>query len=278
MLTDDDGTLVRAAQHGDMGAFAILLVRHRPMVLALCRQTLRDSALAEDALQEACLQALLNLDHLRQVARFGSWLAGIGLNICRMWQRTRTRECWSWDALDKTLEHGGRPEVGEAALSIRVLHLVTDSSRQNDPEVRTAAADLGASVRAAVAALPRGQRTAVRLFYLSDLSYKETAALLGIAEGTVKTRLYKARGTLRGTLRALAEEENVVMVDKRVQDETTMNEEERREYTCSFCGKRNADVHRMIAGPPPLNAAICDACVALCNQIIAQEEAKASAP
>ena len=114
---------MRAAQRGDMGAFALLLRRHRPMVLAPCQQRLGDPALAEDAAQEACLRALLNLEHLRHVAQFGSRLAGIGLNVCRTWQRTRTRECWSWDALDKTLEHGGGAEVGGAERATRVLRL-----------------------------------------------------------------------------------------------------------------------------------------------------------
>ena len=53
-----------------------------------------------------------------------------------------------------------------------------------------------------------------------------------------------------------------------------MSEEQQREYTCSFCGKTQAEVHRMIAGPAPLNAAICDACITVCNQIIAEQEAK----
>ena len=68
------------------------------------------------------------------------------------------------------------------------------------------------------------------------------------------------------------------MIGEQVTDEVGMTGDEKREYTCSFCGKRNAEVHRMIAGPPPLSAAICDACIALCNQIIAQEEAGAPAP
>src|SRR5947209_12552210 len=99
-----DAALVQAAQDGNMDAFAVLLVRHRPVLLAVCRRALGDPALAEDAAQEASLQALLNLDRLRQYERFGSWLAGIGLNVCRMWLRRRARECWSWDALNKTLE------------------------------------------------------------------------------------------------------------------------------------------------------------------------------
>ncbi len=273
MLEDDDGTLVRAAQGGDMGAFALWLVRHRPMVAALCRQKLGDPTLAEDAVQEAGLQALLNLHHLRQAERFGSWLAGIALNICRMWLRARARENWSWEVLNTGSAAGGREDGKDEA---RVLNLVADNGRQRDPEARWVAADLAASVRAAVEALPQGQRTAVRLFYLSDLSYKETAALLGFAEGTVRTRLFKARGTLRGTLRVLAEEENLLMTEEQTADQTTETVKQPIKYACSFCGKGQEEVHRLVAGPRGVS--ICDECVALCNQIFAEEEAKTAAP
>lgn len=290
---DSDAALARAAWGGDMGAFAVLLVRHRPVLLALCRRTLGDSTLAEDAAQEAALQALLNLDRLRQEDRFGSWLAGIGLNVCRMWLRSRARECRSWDALNRTLEQRGHARAEDAEFGARVLHLVTASGGYDDPETRATQADLSAHVRAAVDALPCGQRTAVQLFYLSGLSYKETATLLGIAEGTVRTRLHKARSALRGRLRVLGEEEDLIMVNERAMieedvvmaneratqtaDKTAADEAQKIVHICSFCGKRTEEVHRMIAGPPPVSAIICNECIALCNQIIAEEEAKASA-
>lgn len=271
MLTDDDdGALVRAARGGDRGAMAFLLIRHRPVLLALCRQRLGDAALAEDAAQEASLQALLHLDRLRQAERFGSWLAGIGLNLCRMWLRERGRDGCSWDALNGDLAQGGHAGVETMQGATSVLHMV-----DGDPEARTAAADLSASVRDAVAALPGGQRTAVQLFYLAGLSYKETAALLGIEEGAVRTRLHKAREALRGRLRLLGEEEHLGMGDRIAMEEATMAEP-KKEYTCSFCGKRNAEVRRMIAGPAPLDAAICDECIARCNQILADAEAQAA--
>lgn len=205
----------------------------------------------------------------------------------------RVPECWSWDALNRTLEQRGRAGAEDTELGARILRLVTTSGGRDDPEARAALADLSARVRAAVDALPRGQRTAVRLFYLSGLSYRETATLLGIAEGTVRTRLHKARGALRGRLRVLGEEEDLIMVNERAmteedvvmaneratntEEKTVADEAQKIVRICSFCGKRNEEVHRMIAGPPPVSAIICDECIALCNQIIAEEEAKTSA-
>jgi len=268
---EDDVSLVLSARGGDADAFAMLLARHRPTLLALCQRTLGDSVLAEDAAQEASLKALLNLDRLDQADRFGPWLVGIGLNVCRMWTRARGHDNWSWDALSKAAESYEHTSVKGGVTAGRLMPLAAFS---NDPETQVTDADLSVDVRRAVAALPCGQQAAVTLFYLSGLSYKETAATLGIEQGAVKTRLHKARGTLRGRLRALGQEENIVMTTAK---QTVEMGEQMPEHICSFCGKKNQEIHRMISGPPPLHAIICNECVALCNQILADEEAKATA-
>ncbi len=251
---DSDSALVQAARGGDRGAFALLLARHRPLLLALCRRKLGDPALAEDAAQEAALQALLTLDRLRRAERFGPWLAGIGLNVCRMWLRARSRERRSWEA--------AREEYAADASRNGHDDLTLDAAD-------TASAELVKRVREAVAELPDGQRAAVRLFYLSGLSYAETAGELGIEVGSVRTRLHKARGTLRRHLRAVGEEEAMASTASTAEAGTGG---ERQEYACSFCGKRPEEIRRLIAGPK--GVFICDECVALCNKIIAEEEAK----
>ena len=183
MHTDDsDSTLVSAATAGDKRAFAILFQRHRPTLLALCRRMCGDRIQAEDAVQEAAIQALLSIDRLRRPERFGSWLAGIGLNVCRLWLRRRPGDEWSLEAL-----YGGRwmPEP---------------IAQEPGPEEIAEAADLAARVRRAVDDLPAGQRSAILLFYLAGMTYAETAATLGIKTGAVKTRLHKARRTLQHQL------------------------------------------------------------------------------
>lgn len=82
-----DAGLVSAARAGDRTALAELIAFHRPLVLTTCRPVLGSSQLAEDAVQEACLQAMLGLAHLREPQRFGPWLVGIVLNVCRNWLR-----------------------------------------------------------------------------------------------------------------------------------------------------------------------------------------------
>lgn len=180
--SESDIELVLSAQAGDKEAFALLLARHRPLLLALCRRALADPDLGEDAAQEAALTALLNLDRLRTADRFGPWLGGIGLNICRRLLREQARDGWSWEAV-----HGGRQ-----------AHELPTS--EPGPEALVEAADLAERTRDAIAILPPGQRAAVVLFYLSGLTHAETADLLGINVGAVKTRLHKARRSLKGQL------------------------------------------------------------------------------
>lgn len=242
-----DTQLVRAARGGDTAAFDRLFARHRPLLLACCRRHLDDPAQAEDAAQEAGLRALLHLGALHQPGRFGPWLAGIGVNVCRMWRRARASERRALAGLA-----GAGAGAGEAP-----------------PDAQAEATELAASVRAAVGHLPEGQRVAVQLFYLSGLTYAQTARQLGIEVGAVRTRLHKARATLRRQLRLIDREEGDMDTGQARQGATAQPA-----YTCSFCGKRNEDVRRMIAGPR--GVVICDECIDLCNRIIAEEEAKAS--
>lgn len=180
----DDATLVGLARTGDKAALAELLRRHAPLLAGLCRRALADATLAEDAVQEACLAAMLNLDRLRRPDRFGPWLAGIGLNVCRRWRRQRAREAWSSEAMP-----GGR--------RIAVDPLGDEAA---DPAALVEEAEARERVRRAVAALPAGQRAAVALVYLAGLTQREAAVELGIGDGAVKGRLFKARAALRRRL------------------------------------------------------------------------------
>jgi RNA polymerase sigma factor (sigma-70 family) len=178
-----DAVLVRRARGGDRDAFAALIARHHATLLACCRRMVGD--LAADAAQDAVLTAMLSLDRLRDAAKFGPWLVGIGLNACRALLRTRPASLPADDLAP-------------------------------DPAELVAVREVARLVRAAIADLPPGQREAVTLYYLAGLSQAEAAAHLGIPPGAVKTRLHKARATLRTRLKPLEREH--VMVQMEVKD------------------------------------------------------------
>lgn len=181
MASLSDAQLVAAARTGGRDAFAALVDRHYPLLLACCRRALGEAA-ATDAAQEAVLQALLGLERLRCDERFGAWLVGIGLNVSRRLLEQRARPAVALDATAEPVAPGPEPhELAESAFA-------------------------AARVREAIAALPAGQRDAVTLFYLAGLSQAEVAQHLGTAVGAVKTRLHKARASLQDRLSDLRKE------------------------------------------------------------------------
>lgn len=188
LFSAHDPELVRDARRGDKAAFAALIERHYPVLLASCCRLLRDSGPAHEAAQEAVVRAMLGLRRLRDDERFGAWLVGIGLNVCRAFLAARRFRDSSLEALldDQRLDEPVAPGPTPAELA--------------------EANDLAAAVRAAIAKLPAGQRRAVALFYLGGLTQAEIAEELGIRPGAVKTRLHKARGSLRVPLLELYKE------------------------------------------------------------------------
>src|SRR5579862_569628 len=174
-----DRDLLSYARRGDRTAFSALIARTYPLLLRTCRRALSDADLGRDAAQEAVLIAMLGLDRLRDDERFGAWLIGIGLNVCRAMVKSGARAA----SLQALSDNGG---LSEPAAS------------KPGPAQQAEDAEFAVRVRAAIAGLPAGQREAVALFYLAGLTHAEIAEELGTQAGAVKTRLHKARASLRG--------------------------------------------------------------------------------
>jgi len=168
-----DADLVHEALHGTgeaRAALAELLTRHWDTAVFLAARVLGSAELARDAAQEAAIAAMTDLDRLRSPERFGAWFCGIALNVARRWLRQLRPELPGLPP-DRACPSPGPAEVAEAA-------------------------ETSARIRTAIAALPDGQRDAVRLFYLQGLSHNEVAGELGVSVGAVKSRLHQARAAL----------------------------------------------------------------------------------
>lgn len=178
-----DSELVTQARAGSRAAFAELLARHRPLALRLAARLLGGVWEAEDVLQDACVQAWLNLDRLRDPEKFGVWLCGIALNLAKMRLRAR-RQVYALEDLD-----GGR-----VAQNFSLAELTPS------PEAVVEALELHRWVLRALETLPAEQQAVVRLHYLEGLTLNEISALSGAPLGTLKARLHRAREKLRAQL------------------------------------------------------------------------------
>ena len=133
------------------------------------RSILRNEQDAQDAVQEAVTQAFARLHTLRDPAKFKPWLLRILVNTCYDACRRR-RSTVYLEAVEETL-----------------------AAPQSDCEERM-------SLWSAVMRLPEEQRAVVTLFYYEDLPIRAISEVLGVTQGTVKTRLSRARGRLRQML------------------------------------------------------------------------------
>lgn len=169
-----DAELLAAHVEGDHQAFAELVHRHERQLRRLAYLTSRHHDDAEDAFQDALLSAHRTAASFRYDSAVSSWLYRIVVNACldRLRRRRPTSEL---------------PEDHAAILADRRDH--------------HSSAETGIDVRAALATLPEGQRLALTLVDMHGLSVAETAQVLGVAEGTVKSRCARGRAALAPLLR-----------------------------------------------------------------------------
>ncbi|HUN36345.1 MAG TPA: sigma factor [Trebonia sp.] len=163
-----DGDLVRLARDGDPAAFRLLVERHLPMARARAVRLCPQPDDADDAVQDAFLQAFLALGRLRDPDRFAGWLGGIVANVCRAQRR--------------------RPPLTLLGDWPENLH---PASAESPPSAEDL--DRADVLGRAVAGLPPGQRHAVTAFYYADQPAGQVAATPGAA----KASLHKARRRLR---------------------------------------------------------------------------------
>src|SRR3954466_6937314 len=180
-----DQALVSRATAGDARAFEALMRRYNRMLFRTARAILRDDAEAEDALQEAYLQAYGSLASFRAEAKLSTWLARIVANEALMRLRKQTRR-----AEIVPMQSADAPEVEQ----------VMDSDMDNAPDTRAARGEMRRLLEAQIDALPEIYRTVFMLRAVEELSAEETAAVLEIPAATVRTRLFRARSLLREAL------------------------------------------------------------------------------
>lgn len=165
----DDALLVRAAKAGDLDAFEVLLRRHETAVYRVALRMLDSTADAQDAAQEAFVQAWRSIGRFRGDSAFSTWMYRIVTNRCL-----------------NTLA-AGRAEQPLPAHPV---------SSFGDPAKTVEDRDRMRALSDGIRALPNEQRAALVLREFQGLSYEEVADVLEISLAAVKGRIHRGRRTL----------------------------------------------------------------------------------
>ena len=181
-----EAALIQRCASGDEMAFAELVGDHQRMVVQLAMNLLGDRDEALDLSQEVFLRVFRTIARFRGQSTLKTWIYRIAVNQARnrhrFWRRRHRADQVSLDA--HVAKHGELRSGAEAG-----------------PDRVFAQKELAATLEHALGSLPFDQRTAIVLRELDGLSYEEIAYSLGVAVGTVKSRLTRARQTLRTELR-----------------------------------------------------------------------------
>ena len=175
-LSDSESRWVEKARAGDRLAFEKLYRSHCDHIYGLCwRLCGGDRALAEDMVQEAFVRAWNKLDLFRGDSKFGTWLHRLAVNVVLSDRRIRVKRLRREQEFDENVE---RVQVGD----------------------RDVFAGLRRDLEAAIAGLPERARTVLILYDIEGYRHEEIAEMTGMAVGSSKAQLHRARKLVREVL------------------------------------------------------------------------------
>lgn len=182
MSSIDENKYIKKAIAGDTDALARLVELYQPQVYRLAFRMTNHPEDAADLTQEIFLKAWSNLDKFEFKSAFSTWLYRLASNLCIDFLRNARRR----QTIPLVFEDG---EGEEQRID------VVDPAPQ--PEDAVIAAERQSLLSAAMEALEPEHREILTLRVVNDLSYTDIAQILGVKEGTVKSRLARAREKLR---------------------------------------------------------------------------------
>ena len=183
----DDRELARQIGRRDQQAFEGLMRRHNGRLFRVARAILKDDAEAEDALQDAYLDAYRHIDEFRGGSTLGTWLTRIVINQSLMRLRKHKR-----DAV--VVPFGERPD-DPAPMEADV-----EDVKNEPPSGAAMRAEVRRVLEQRIDELPVAFRTVFIMRDVEEMSVEETAECLSIPPATVRTRLFRARALLRAAL------------------------------------------------------------------------------
>jgi RNA polymerase sigma-70 factor (ECF subfamily) len=190
-LTDDD--LVRRAQDDDQDAMEELIQRYQRRAFSIAyHMGSGDLEEAKDHTQEAFLRAFRNIKRFKLKSSFYTWFYRIIINTCLDGRRRRQRR-------EKYLPFL-RPKTSGNRLSREAIEEQVDTGKESDPLAVLSDKNFRHETQKAMRSLSEKQRLTFQLKVLQDMSIHEIAQVTGMAEGTVKSHLFRATHVLRKAL------------------------------------------------------------------------------
>lgn len=192
-----DEELVRRAQNDDSWAIEQLVLRYQQKVYAIVFQMLAgDAEEARDRTQDVFLQAFRSIKQFKGKSSFYTWLYRIVINTCIDARRRQNR----W----KKIFFSWRFDKDKDAPPENSLEEIADANPDSDPLATASGRQLEDDVKSALKKLPQRQRTIFQLKVFQEMSIAEIAESMGLAQGTVKTHLFRATRTVQKQLKGWA--------------------------------------------------------------------------
>ena len=187
-LDTPDEELARRVAKGDPAAFEALMRRHNRTMFRTARAILHDDAEAEDALQEAYLQAFRTIGGFRGDAKFSTWMARVVAN----------------EALGRLRKQVRRAAIAplQGGVEIDEVNPTMEGSMDKGPETAARRAEMRKLLEKRIDALPGAYGPVFMLRAVEELSVEETADVLNVPAATVRSRFFRARSLLRESLAA----------------------------------------------------------------------------
>jgi len=188
--SDDETALLKACRNGDLAAYELLVLRHQRMMINIAFRVTGVYEDACDIVQDSFITAWQKLGDFRGESKFSTWLTAIVLNLSRnRYQQLRQRERYEAYSLDA-------PAPGS---SDNRLH--EPSSGAVSAQEQLEESDLRGFLQRCINALSPEFREVLVLRDMQELPYEEVASTLGLKDGTVKSRLFRARDAVKECLK-----------------------------------------------------------------------------
>jgi RNA polymerase sigma-70 factor, ECF subfamily len=187
---DQDATLVSSAQQGDLSAFELLVDRHQKRMLNIAFRLIGDYDDACEVVQDAFVSAHKNIRTFRREAKFTTWLTTITVNLSKnRLKQIKSRRGHVAFSLDDPI----RTEDGQM--------IVDPPSKEPSALDQLLKRDVREQVQECIKKLQHVFREVLVLRDMQDFSYEEIGSMLKMREGTVKSRLYRAREMVKDCLK-----------------------------------------------------------------------------